>query len=140
MKRSGEVMSSVAVFEFENQNVETITLDNNALFNHFDIGNCLGIEPTAVRNHLAKMNDKQKVLLTNSDVILNDIRKLANRGETFLTESGVYKLIMKSRVPSAEKFQDWICEEVLPKIRRTGLYNVQKNRLVQNLWQTPKLY
>jgi hypothetical protein len=40
---------------------------------------------------------------------------------------------MKSKVLSAEKFQDWICEEVLPEIRKTGSYNVQENRLVQNL-------
>ncbi|MEG2247037.1 MAG: BRO family protein [Romboutsia sp.] len=45
------------------------------------------------------------------------IRKLNNAGENFLTESGVYKFIFKSRKEEAEKFQDWVTEEVLPAIR-----------------------
>ncbi|CAB4003412.1 Hypothetical predicted protein [Paramuricea clavata] len=40
----------------------------------------------------------------------------------FLTESGVYNLIFKSNLPSAIKFQDWVTEEVLPSIRKTGQY------------------
>lgn len=38
------------------------------------------------------------------------------------TESEVYRLVLKSKAPNAEKFQDWICEEVLPSIRKTGGY------------------
>ena len=49
-------------------------------------------------------------------------RKLNNRGEKFLTESGVYKLIFKSDKKEAEKFQDWVTDEVLPEIRKTGGY------------------
>lgn len=40
----------------------------------------------------------------------------------FTRESDVYRLIMKSELPSAEKFQDWVCEEVLPSIRKHGMY------------------
>nr|WP_330380061.1 BRO family protein [Clostridioides difficile] len=47
---------------------------------------------------------------------------LNNAGENFLTESGVYKLIFKSRKEEAERFQDWISDEVLPSIRQTGAY------------------
>lgn len=47
-------------------------------------------------------------------------RKLHNTGENFLTESGVYKLIFKSRKEEAERFQDWVTDEVLPLIRKTG--------------------
>ncbi|HBF2991372.1 TPA: phage antirepressor KilAC domain-containing protein, partial [Clostridioides difficile] len=50
------------------------------------------------------------------------IRKLNNAGENFLTESGVYKLIFKSKKEEAEKFQDWVTDEVLPNIRKTGGY------------------
>lgn len=49
-------------------------------------------------------------------------RKLHNTGENFLTESGVYKLIFKSKKKEAEKFQDWVTDEVLPTIRKHGVY------------------
>lgn len=40
----------------------------------------------------------------------------------FITESDVYRLIMKSKLPSAERFEKWVCEEVLPSIRKYGAY------------------
>jgi phage antirepressor YoqD-like protein len=40
----------------------------------------------------------------------------------FGKESDVYRLIMKSKLPDAEKFQDWVCEDILPSIRKTGGY------------------
>lgn len=43
----------------------------------------------------------------------------------FGKEGEVYRLTMKSKLPNAEKFQDWICDEVLPSIRKTGGYSVQ---------------
>ena len=68
------------------------------------------------------MTTNQAILLKNSNVLNKDIRKLHNTGEKFLTESGVYKLIFKSDKKEAEKFQDWVTDEVLPKIRKTGGY------------------
>jgi prophage antirepressor-like protein len=40
----------------------------------------------------------------------------------FGKEAEVYRLIMKSKLPDAEKFQDWVCEDILPSIRKTGGY------------------
>ena len=40
----------------------------------------------------------------------------------FIKESDVYRLIMKSKLPSAEEFEQWVCEEVLPSIRKHGAY------------------
>jgi hypothetical protein len=42
----------------------------------------------------------------------------------FIPEGEVYRLIMRSQLPTAEKFQDWVCEEVLPSIRKTGEYSI----------------
>lgn len=42
---------------------------------------------------------------------------------TFITEQNLYKVIMRSDKPQAEPFQDWVCEEVLPSIRKTGSYS-----------------
>jgi prophage antirepressor-like protein len=43
-----------------------------------------------------------------------------------INESGLYKLIMRSNKPIAEKFQEWVCEEVLPSIRRKGEYKIEE--------------
>lgn len=51
-----------------------------------------------------------------------------NAGENFLTESGVYKLVFKSRKPDAEKFTDWVTDEVLPTLRKTGSYEMPKKK------------
>jgi len=45
----------------------------------------------------------------------------------FLSEAGVYALIMRSKLPAAEEFQQWLFEEVLPELRKTGNYSVQDN-------------
>ena len=52
-----------------------------------------------------------------------------NAGENFLTESGVYKLVFKSHKPNAEAFTDWIADEVLPTLRKTGSYGTPKSPL-----------
>lgn len=74
-------------------------------------------------------NNKQAINITNSNVKDIDFRKLHNTGENFLTESGVYKLIFKSRKEEAERFQDWVTDEVLPSIRKTGSYTMLENRV-----------
>lgn len=43
---------------------------------------------------------------------------------TIISEPGVYRLAMRSNLPAAERFQDWIAEDVLPTIRKTGAYAV----------------
>ena len=105
---------------FEGHNVEIFEWEGKVLFNPKHVAECLDIKN--VNDNIRKMNEKQVIKLTNSDVGSTDFRKLNNRGENFLTESGVYKLIFKSHKEEAEKFQDWVTDEVLPTIRKTGGY------------------
>ncbi|WP_025120635.1 MULTISPECIES: BRO family protein [unclassified Serratia (in: enterobacteria)] len=49
------------------------------------------------------------------------------KGIILLTEPDLYRLILRSKLPSAEKVQDWVCEEVLPSIRQTGGYQLPVN-------------
>lgn len=110
---------------FEGHEVEVLEVDRQVLFNPYHVGNCLDLTDSAIRKAITNMNENQVVKLTNSDVNSSNIRKLNNAGENFLTESGVYKLVFKSRKPDAEKFTDWIADEVLPSIRKTGTYTVK---------------
>lgn len=107
---------------FENKEVEVFEFKGQVLFNPKHVGECLNIKDTTVRDALSKMNDKKKIIITNSDVVSNDFRKLNNRGEAFITESGVYDLIFRSKKIEALRFKDWITDEVLPNIRKTGGY------------------
>ena len=44
----------------------------------------------------------------------------------FGKEGNIYRLTLSSKLPDAEKFQDWVCDDLLPTIRKTGCYSVQK--------------
>ncbi|WP_227838781.1 BRO family protein [Clostridioides sp. ZZV15-6597] len=112
---------------FEGKEVEIFELDGKILFNPKHVAECLGIKN--VNDSISKMNKKQVVKLTNSDIGLTDIRKLNNAGENFLTESGVYRLIFKSKKKEAEKFQDWVTDEVLPNIRKHGSFSINTNNI-----------
>lgn len=54
------------------------------------------------------------------------INKLGNTKATFINEANLYKCIFQSRKDCAEKFQDWVCDEVLPSIRKNGGYIATK--------------
>ncbi|MBY2484557.1 phage antirepressor [Clostridioides difficile] len=109
---------------FEDKKVEIFEFKGQVLFNPKHVAECLELSESGLRNHLSDMSNKQALLLKNSDVQDRDIRKLNNAGEKFLTESGVYKLIFKSRKEEAERFQDWVTDKILPSIRKTGTYNM----------------
>lgn len=111
---------------FEGHEVEVLELEGQVLFNPYHVGACLDIGENGVKTAVSKMNDKQAVKLTNSKVAKYNFRKLHNTGENFLTESGVYKLVFKSHKPNAETFTDWIADEVLPSIRKTGSYETDR--------------
>lgn len=108
------------LMNFEGHNVEIFEWEGQVLFNSKHVAECLGIKN--VNDNISKMNNKQVIKLKNSDIGKTDIRKLNNAGENFLTESGVYKLIFKSHKEEAERFQDWVTDEVLPSIRKHGAY------------------
>jgi prophage antirepressor-like protein len=53
----------------------------------------------------------------------------------FVSECGLYKLIFKSRTKQAEQFQDWVCEEVIPQIRKTGQYSLPPTTGTDDQWR-----
>lgn len=105
---------------FEGHAVEMVEIEGEILFNAKDAAEVLDIKD--VKSAIRTFNENQKVILTNSKVQDMHFRKLANRGENFLTESGLYKLAFRSNKESAERFTDWVTDEVIPQIRKTGGY------------------
>ena len=121
--------SNGSLMNFEGHKVEVFEWNGKVLFNPYHVGECLDLSGITVRRHLQTMNEKQVIKLTNSNVQNMNFRKLHNTGENFLTESGVYKLIFKSHKEEAERFQDWVTDEVLPSIRNKGSYDAIDNSL-----------
>ena len=95
--------------------VRIVELDGKAFFVGRDVATALGYSnpQKALRDHVP---DKYK----RTERI---VHPLGGEQDTILiNEAGLYKLVMRSKLPNAEKFSDWVCEEVLPSIRKTGLY------------------
>ena len=121
--------SDVKLFEKEEfGKVRVVMQGENPWFVASDVAKALGYEKpnNAVNEHCKKMN---KITLDPN---------LGGRVATVSTppiqaiiipESDVYRLVMRSNLPKAVEFQDWICEEVIPSIRKTGAY-VASNGLV----------
>lgn len=117
---------------FEGHEVEVFELNGEVLFNPYHVGECLDLNNDAVRKAVSRMSEKQVVKLKNSDVTNCHFRKLHNTGENFITESGVYKLVFRSRKEKAEKFTNWVTDEVLPSIRKTGGYIVGQENMTDS--------
>lgn len=118
---------------FEGHEVEVLEVEGQILFNPKHVAECLEIAD--VNSSIRNFNEKQIVKLTNSKLQNMQFRKLHNTGENFLTESGVYKLVFKSHKPNAERFTDWIADEVLPTIRKHGMYAT--DNVIDNILNNP---
>lgn len=94
--------------------VRTIEIDGEAWFVGKDIADILDYTntPKAIRDHVDG-EDK----LTYQIVLSGQ-----KRGVILINESGIYSLIISSKMPNAKKFKHWVTKEVLPSIRKHGLY------------------
>ena len=59
--------------------------------------------------------------------------ELGQRGGWLINESGLYSLILSSKLPTAKQFKRWVTSEVLPAIRRTGGYGVANDRVLAEI-------
>lgn len=107
-------MNELQIFNNEEfGEIRTITKDGKTYFAGSDVAKALGyaIPHKAVQTHC------KGVLKWNIPT------SSGNQDVLFITEGDIYRLIMKSKLPSAEKFESWVMDEVLPSIRKTGSYN-----------------
>lgn len=115
-------MNEVQLFNFENHEVRSLLLNNEPWFVGKDVADVLGYSNSrkAMADHV---DDEDKEVLTSRNVTLENI---PNRGITVVNESGLYSLILSSKLPSAKKFKRWVTSEVLPALRKTGQYQVKE--------------
>lgn len=98
--------------------VRTTTINGDVMFVGKDAAGILGYTntPKAVRDHVDE-EDK----LTERIVLSGQ-----NREVIFINESGLYSLILSSKMPNAKRFKHWVTAEVLPQIRKHGMYAVDE--------------
>lgn len=108
-------MNDIQIFKNEQfGQVRVITKDGEPWFVGKDVAGVLGYSDTnkAISMHVDiedKLNDKME-------------SRLGQRGGWLINESGLYSLIMSSKLPSAKKFKKWVTSDVLPSIRKHGMY------------------
>lgn len=111
--------AGIQIFEnpqFGNVRV-TMSESNDPLFCLADVAKALDIKN--VSDLKSRLNQKG-VAITDTPT------KGGIQPMVYINEGNVYRCIFQSRKPDAEKFQDWVCYEVLPSIRKTGGYMVVK--------------
>lgn len=102
------------LFNFEGQKVETLLFDGDPWFVGKNVATILGYSDTnqAIRKHVDD-DDKLTSRFDGSG---------QNRNMIIINESGLYSLILSSKMPNAKKFKRWVTHEVLPAIRKHGAY------------------
>ena len=114
---------ALQVFDFHENTVRVIMCDGEPWWVAKDVCDALGINNS--RKAVNALDDDEKNSVTIS---------YGNRGNpnmTVVSESGLYSLIFRSNKPAAKKFKRWVTHEVLPQIRRTGMYAM--NNVIKQL-------
>ena len=106
-------MNELQIFNSEEfGNIRTAEIDGKPYFVGTDVAKALGYN-----------NPRDAVSRHCKGVVKRDTPTSSGiRSMSYINEGDLYRLIMKSKLPSAEKFESWVMDEVLPTIRKTGSY------------------
>lgn len=107
-------MNDLTVFNFESQPIRTYADENGEPWF------CLSDTCTALNIRQYRVDRLPQAGVTNCQVRYDSGAKTL----TFVNEPNLYRLVFRSNKPEAQKFADWVYEEVLPSIRKTGSYTV----------------
>jgi prophage antirepressor-like protein len=107
--------TSIKLFTYENKQVRTFEREGHVWFVLKDV--------EAITTHKS-IRGAKKVLrpFEVDEVAISDVTG-RKQFMSIITESGLYRLILNSRLPEAIRFSDYVCCEILPQIRKTGSYN-----------------
>lgn len=114
-------MNNIQIFKYENNDVRTVELNGEPWFVGKDVAAVL--EYSNPRKALADHVDQEDKGVTKCDT-LGGVQEL-----TIINESGLYSLILSSKLPTAKQFKRWVTSEVLPSIRKNGGYIAGQEQL-----------
>lgn len=114
----------VQMFNFNGGKVRAVVIDNEPWFVGKDVAKILGYKDLnrAVNQHIDREDRKSlpRKAWGNSVPLWESENDWSNK--ILINEPGVYDLILNSQLSTAKTFQDWVFEEVLPSIRKSGAY------------------
>mgnify|MGYP002742028963 FL=1 len=111
-------MTDIVVHTFKDHQVRTaVSSDGEPLFNLGDVAAALEIKDSA------RLASRLEDDLRQTRPILDRLGRTQNA--TFITEAGLYEVVLRSDKPEAKPFRRWVTREVLPSIRKTGSYSLQ---------------
>ena len=116
-------MNELKIFENEQfGSIRTVEIDSTPYFVGKDVAEILGYSDTAkaIRVHV---DDEDKQIFKVDEMAT---LKTSNFGIYVINESGLYSLILSSKLPKAKEFKRWVTSEVLPAIRKHGVYAVDE--------------
>ena len=118
--------NAVSVFNFENQQVDIIFINGEPHFIGKQVCNILGYS-NGRRDITRHVDEEDRLIIQNYqngtfEMSENATLEIPNRGLTVINESGLYSLILSSKLPKAKEFKRWVTSEILPSIRKTGKY------------------
>ena len=114
------LVQNLEVFENEEFGpVRATTINNEPWFIGKDVAEILGYKNTsdALSKHV---DEEDKMQIAKYD--LQNYKDIGTKGAVVINESGLYSLILSSKLPNAKKFKRWVTSDVLPSIRKTGGY------------------
>ena len=106
--------SNLQLFNFEGNQVRTLSIENEPWLVGKDVAEILGYlnSRKALKDHVDEEDQRGYRIVTPS----------GKQTAKVINESGLYSLILSSKMPNAKKFKHWVTSEVLPTIRRHGAY------------------
>ena len=116
-------MNELQVFNNEEfGQVRTVTINDEPWFVGKEVAEILGYKNTkdALASHV---DQEDKTVIQRSE---NATFEIPPRGLTIINESGLYSLILSSKMPKAKRFKRWVTSEILPAIRKHGVYAVDE--------------
>lgn len=116
-------MNGLQIFNSEEfGDIRTVTIENEPWFVGKDVAEILGYErgTKAVVDHV----DAEDRKMLDGEAQSYFGIELGQRGGWLINESGLYGLILSSKLPSAKRFKHWVTSEVLPAIRKNGSYQL----------------
>jgi prophage antirepressor-like protein len=129
-------MNNLITQTFHNTTVRVVTIDDAPWFVAADVCRALGLPvENGTTMHVSKLRPDEKRKIRVGDMTpsqdLGTPSGGLNASTTFVivSESGLYKLIMRSNKPEAREFQNWLTRIVLPAIRKHGGYIVGEEKL-----------
>jgi prophage antirepressor-like protein len=124
LHRIANMTHSITEFNFKSSLIRIVNTEiGDVFFVAIDVAKCLGYSNTrdAITSHCKHAKSLKDIEVVKRDCYIN---QQLDEKTKLIPESDVYRLTMRSKLAQAEEFQNWVCEKVLPSIRKTGSYGI----------------